>query len=656
MDILIFDEITADLAQRVSSQLRAKPTEPVTFLVNSPGGDLAAGLAILNALRAHRGPVVVQIEGIAASAATLLCCVGTVSMADNAALMIHAPWLTTTGNASDLRDSAHGLDALAAGMASAYRAKTGKPAAEIDRLLNGGDHWMTAAEAHRFGLIDEITPARRVAAKLGNLKLPERFTLMTAENSEVTRTPPTADVVAIQDAAAQAALSRERTRRTEIRNLLVGAHAKNPALREVLDACLDDPACTPPMASQRLLSKLGENAEPLGGSWALPPEEIALPAGALTREFHAAERATRFGNLTPYGGFGGREFVRAGSDGMAIRLGARPKQVHPAAGDFREMSLTGMASLCVRASGGNPMGMSRSSVIHAAMTTSDFPELLGTTANKSLVTRFEALVSDHRQLCEAGNLVDFKAAQIVNTSFLPGLVRKVEGGEIQFGAITDGAESYQLATYARGLIFTREAMVNDDLDAFGALLRTAANAAARLERDLVIGILTTNAALSDGVALFHASHGNLENPHVSIGVAGLGTARSLMRKQKDSSGGFVMTNPRFIVCPVAGEATAEALVASLTYRPEANIEQQTPGWVKALVVVADPRLDEADAAAWYLLSDPAVSPVIRLGYLNGVTVPTVEQDTDFDRDTMKFKIRFDIACTAVGYSGAVKMA
>lgn len=466
----------------------------------------------------------------------------------------------------------------------------------------------------------------------------------------------TADVVSLQDAAAQAALTREQERRREIRGRLTGSLAKRPELQQILAECLDDIHCTPELASQRLLAKMGESAEPLGGSWAVSPDAVTMPAGSLTREFRAAERAAHIGNPTAFGGFGGREFIRAAADALSIRMGATPKQVHPAATDFREMSLTDMAGLCVSASGQNPMALSRSGKVHAAMTTADFPELLGTTANRSLATRFEALVSDHRQLCESGNLVDFKPAKIVNLSFLPGLERKLEGGEIKFSGITDGAESYRLATYARGLSFTREAMIDDNLDALGALLRTAANAAARLERDLVFGVLTANAPLSDGVALFHVTHGNLDSTHATVGIAGLSTARALMRKQQDSSGGFIMTNPRFIVTPVAEESTAEALVASLTYRPEANVEQQTPGWVKALVVVADPRLDAVDASDWYLLSDPAISPVIRLGYLNGVTTPVVEQDTDFNRDVLNFKVRFDVACTAVGYAGAVKMA
>ena len=51
-----------------------------------------------------------------------------------------------------------------------------------------------------------------------------------------------------------------------------------------------------------------------------------------------------------------------------------------------------------------------------------------------------------------------------------------------------------------------------------------------------------------------------------------------------------------------------------------------------------------------------MAPVIRLGYLNGVTAPVVEQEGDFDTDVMKFKIRFDVCAAAVGWAGGVKMA
>ncbi len=54
-------------------------------------------------------------------------------------------------------------------------------------------------------------------------------------------------------------------------------------------------------------------------------------------------------------------------------------------------------------------------------------------------------------------------------------------------------------------------------------------------------------------------------------------------------------------------------------------------------------------------SKPTAAPVIKLGYLHGQTTPDVEQEADFERDVMKFKVRFDVACASVDWAGAVKM-
>ena len=74
-------------------------------------------------------------------------------------------------------------------------------------------------------------------------------------------------------------------------------------------------------------------------------------------------------------------------------------------------------------------------------------------------------------------------------------------------------------------------MINDDLGALTRIPAAMAMAAANLESDTVYGVLTTNAALSDSVALFHATHGNLTGTGTDISVASLGVARALMRKQ-----------------------------------------------------------------------------------------------------------------------------
>lgn len=295
------------------------------------------------------------------------------------------------------------------------------------------------------------------------------------------------------------------------------------------------------------------------------------------------------------------------------------------------------------------------------MTTSDFLYLLSNAANRTLTERFETLVQDHRDLCVMRSMRDFKPGSNVNISSLPGLLPKPEAASITYGSLSDGAEPIQLATYARGLALSREAMVNDDLNGFGTIITGAAAAAARTERDLVFGLLISNPNLADGSPLFHADRNNLDTGNVELSQTGLSFARAYMRRQKDVNGGYVLTIPRFLVVPVLQETTAEQLIASVTTRIDATGESQSPAWINKLRVIADPRLDDAEVAQgisrrpWYLLSDPNAAPVISLAFLNDQRSPAVEQESDFDHDVMKFKIRFDVGVGAVGWAGAVRM-
>lgn len=655
MNINIFDDITAATAALVRDVLEHNPTAPLTVRLNSYGGDPLAATAIYNALQAHRGKVLILVEGVAASAATLICCAGYCSAPENALFMIHGAWTRQGGNAPQLRQSAEVMEKVSDGMARIYSQKTHHPLTQTRPLVDGKkDTWFTAAEALAWGLIDEITPALAVAARLGNLQLPERLKIMT-ESAETA-------------AAIEArAITAERQRIADIASrfamMTKGHPSQAPAIAAMQDRLINSGA-TPQEASNELLSLIGAQCEPLGygqgfnagyaGYGAQTP--VFIPPGPLTQQVQAAHKYSFLGNPVSYGGYGNSEFIDAASDALALRMGAALDEVHPAARDFRGTSLTGMAALALQASGVNPTGMGADRLVQAAMTTSDFPVLFQESGNRTLVNRFEALAQDHRDVCVLGDAPNFKVQKNVNVSAHPSLERKLEGGEITYGSLTEGAESLTLGTFARGLSFSREAQINDDLGAFADTLQVAAHAAARVERDLVFGVLTANAAMSDGKALFHADHNNVDDTHAAINIAGLGKARVLMKKQKDASGGYVLTVPRFIVAPVALETDVESLVSSLTYRLDLLGDQQTPQWVKALRIVADPRLDAVDTGNWYLLSEPGTAPVIRLAFLNGQRSPVMEQDADFDRDVIKYKVRLDVAAAAIGFAGAVRMS
>jgi ATP-dependent protease ClpP protease subunit len=156
-------------AKQFVDELAALDTAlPLTIRINSIGGSVIDGLAIYNAIKRHEGEVTVSIEGIAASIAGLIAMAGdTVEIAENARLMVHAPWGSTAGNAQKLRQYADQLDAWAESMCACYVAKTGKPRDEMLALLKDGtDHWYSADEAMAEGFADTVGPAVKVAASL----------------------------------------------------------------------------------------------------------------------------------------------------------------------------------------------------------------------------------------------------------------------------------------------------------------------------------------------------------------------------------------------------------------------------------------------------------------------------------------------------------
>ena len=425
-----------------------------------------------------------------------------------------------------------------------------------------------------------------------------------------------------------------------------------------------------PISMQRVRSRIGDAVamRTLTESFGFPERADSLILGQtsleeaghlMLRAAAARTDATPIDSTRPHEVFTAENYFenchQGIVDALALRFGATLNAPHPAAKDFSGIDLAGLARLMVSRGGRDP-GNNRVRTVQMAMTTSDFPAILTSAVGKTLISRFERLAMEHRQFCDKGTLKDFRPQQAVSVSSLPGLLLKPEGSEIKYGSLSENVESYQLSTYARGLIFSREAMINDDLDTFRTLIDGAGHAAARLERDLVFQALTKNPPLADGKPLFHADHGNLDTTGQGVGLAGLNIARRLMRSQRDANGGYIYAEPRFLIVPVGHEADAEALVSSLSYKPATGEERQNPVWVQSLIVIADPRLDAASADAWYLLSAPSVAPTIRLGFLNGQASPEVQQEDNFDRDVLKIKVRHDVACAPIGWIGAVKMA
>ena len=124
--------------------------------INSPGGSVFAARAMEQALRDHKGTVIVHIDGLAASAATFIAMAGDeVIMAKGAMFMIHKAWTGMWGNANDLRKEADLLDKIDGTLAETYASKTGKELAQVANWM-ADETWFTAAEALEHGFATSI--------------------------------------------------------------------------------------------------------------------------------------------------------------------------------------------------------------------------------------------------------------------------------------------------------------------------------------------------------------------------------------------------------------------------------------------------------------------------------------------------------------------
>ncbi|MGC3025799.1 head maturation protease, ClpP-related [Burkholderia sp. DN3021] len=179
VEIRIYNEIGfwGTDAQMFVTQLDAAAANAsaIVVAINSMGGDVFDAFAIYNALRRHQGKVKVRVDGVAASAASLIAMAGDeIVMPENALLMIHNAHTVTAGEAKDLRRVADLLDNAGDGILAAYAAKSGQSVDEI-RAMMDAETWLTAAQAKDKGFCDTIEAAVKLSASASSTALLARF-------------------------------------------------------------------------------------------------------------------------------------------------------------------------------------------------------------------------------------------------------------------------------------------------------------------------------------------------------------------------------------------------------------------------------------------------------------------------------------------------
>ena len=146
------DEVTP---QMFRSELNAAEGD-IDLWINSPGGDCYAAAQIYNMLMEYKGNVAVKIDGIAASAASVVAMAGTtVEMSPVATIMIHNPMTVSIGDTHEMERTITFLGEIKESIINAYELKTGLSRAKISRLMDA-ETWMNAKKAVELGFADSV--------------------------------------------------------------------------------------------------------------------------------------------------------------------------------------------------------------------------------------------------------------------------------------------------------------------------------------------------------------------------------------------------------------------------------------------------------------------------------------------------------------------
>lgn len=354
------------------------------------------------------------------------------------------------------------------------------------------------------------------------------------------------------------------------------------------------------------------------------------------------------------------QFRSAVGEALMHRVNPRT-QLSDAGREFRGMRMSEIARLCLERSGADARGLYPHEVITQALnarsgvgyhTTSDFALIVGNVMNRTLREAYEETPRTFQAWARRSSLRDFRATTRARGWEAPDLLKVNEAAEFQYGTISGAGETMALATYGRIIAFTRQLLVNDDMDALGRMPERFGVAAADLESDIVYGVLLANPVMSDGTALFHANHGNLGTAAV-ISDASLTAAMQSFGATRNGQGRVTGIRPKYIIVPPGPrEMEARRLLTAVTPGRAADVNIYANS---GLEIVVEPRLIPASGQhPWFLAADPARVDTVEYAYLEGQEGVFTETRAGFEVDGVETKARHDFGAGAMDWRGLYK--
>ncbi|MGX0975316.1 hypothetical protein ACSSVY_001018 [Roseovarius sp. MBR-51] len=332
-------------------------------------------------------------------------------------------------------------------------------------------------------------------------------------------------------------------------------------------------------------------------------------------------------------------------DGLTARLAQQMGLKHePTVGrEFATMQMGEMAMQMVRATGARPIN--HGEAIRMAVgshSTSDFVLATQGSLENVLARGLEARTPEIERAARFTTRPDYRESFSLSLTESSTPQEVAEAGEIKYVTVDEkGEKNPVLRDFASGLAVSNKAIANDRIDLLGGVADAMLRAANVRKRIVMLEPIETNMVMRDGLAMFHADHGNLAASGGAPGVTTVGAAVKAMRTQKGPFGEVLAIAPAFLIVPPDLETVAQQVVAALT---PATVGEVNP-WAGKLEVLVEPGL--TDPAAWYIAADPARFDGLVWATKDDMTFPVVESKPGWTTLGMEFRLVWALDATFI---------
>ncbi|WP_165496689.1 head maturation protease, ClpP-related [Haematobacter massiliensis] len=667
-------------------------TGPLTVRLNSGGGIASEGQAIYTALRGHPGTVAIVVEGVAASAASLIAMAGdTITMSPGAMMMIHDPaqdYLGERGTSEAHRKAAETLDVIANAYAGIYAARSGMSVDDARAVMKAETYYdgPGAMEAGFATAVEEEGEELAPAAFDYRIYQHAPNRLLTAAGA-LSRQRPRATVLAMMVGAANppgkkgkpmpkskvtAATAADEDDITSEEEEDVTAEAEDDITAETEDEVTSEEEDEVDASEEDEVEASGARAVAIINMCARHGVSSAKAAdyigrGMSMQQVYAAIKG-KGGEKVKIDGRGpstriSRDETDTKLEGM---IGALMGKSDGPAASYRGLRVRRLAMELGAPKGrvwgfdeneAVRRGMRATTMMGGAIGVSDFAYITTEVMKRSLMAEYTRRAPQWQLVTgQAITAADFREIYAVRFGGDFQLKEVKENGEYESATLVDEAEGLKVHRRGRTITLTFEAVVNDDMGAFARIPREFAQAARTMENSIVWSLIRGNAVLkSDGKTLFHADHGNLAASGGAISVTTIAAARKAMAEarvfgSKDPDD-FIAPEAELLIVPPALELAALQFTADIVPAKAAD----TNPYRSRFKVETVPNLGQiagGSDTAWYLI-DPDLPPV-QHAYLDGYEAPTVETIEGMNPDAIKMNARHIFGAAAIEFRGAYK--